>query len=226
MRVLVVEDELKLAGHVARALEYDGHVVRVVYDGKVALVEASAGTYDLIVLDVELPRMDGFEILKQLREWGIESRIIILTARSELPDRIQGLSTGADDYLTKPFAMKELVARVQALGRRFVAPLGRILRVDELTLKLDERELWLGDKRVELSERECALLNVLMREPGRTFSRAELSERVWQREHEYDTKLVDVFIGRLRKKMNGHAGKPWIQTVRHVGYSLREAGLE
>src|SRR4051812_27455241 len=116
MRILVVEDEVKLAGHVARALQYDGHAPRVVYDGKVALVEARDGNYDLVVLDVELPRMDGFEILKQLRAWGVESRILMLTARGELPDRITGLSSGADDYLTKPFAMNELLARVKALG--------------------------------------------------------------------------------------------------------------
>jgi len=222
MRILVVEDEVKLAGHVARALEYDGHSLHVVHDGKVALLEARDSKYELIVLDVELPRMDGFEILKQLRAWGVESRVIMLTARGELPDRITGLTTGADDYLTKPFAMNELVARVNALGRRHVTPPGRILRVGDLTLKLDEREVWRGDKKMELSERECAILNVLMREPGRTFSRAELCERVWQRQHEYDTKLVDVFIGRLRKKIDGGADEPWIKTIRHVGYALRE----
>ena len=157
--------------------------------------------------------MDGFEILKQLRLDGV-------SARSENPDKVAGLTGGADDYVTKPFAMNELLARVNAVGRRFVAPTGRILRVGDVTLKLDQREAWRGERRIELSERECALLKVLMAEPGRVFSRAELSERVWERAHEYDTKLVEVFIGRLRKKI----GEPsLIQTVRHVGYTISSA---
>ncbi|MEY2488710.1 MAG: two-component system, OmpR family, response regulator [Verrucomicrobiota bacterium] len=222
MRILVVEDEVKLAAHLARALEYDGHDSRVVHDGKVALIEARDGSYDLVVLDVELPRMDGFEVLKQLRALSVESRILMLTARSETPDKIAGLTGGADDYLTKPFAMNELLARVNALGRRFVAPAGRTLQVGDLTLKLDGREAWRGERRIELSERESVLLKVLMREPGRVFSRAELSERVWAREHEYDTKLVEVFIGRLRKKIDEEANEPLIKTVRHLGYTVRD----
>lgn len=218
----MVEDEVTLAAHLARALEHQGHEARVVHDGKVGLVEARDGSYDLIVLDVELPRMDGFEILSQLRSLGVESRILMLTARGETPDRISGLKSGADDYLTKPFAMNELLARVNALGRRFVAPTGRTLCVGDLTLKLDDREAWRGERRIELSERECALLNVLMREPGRVFSRVELSERVWPREHEYDTKLVEVFIGRLRNKIDEEDGDPLIKTVRHLGYMLRD----
>lgn len=213
---------MKLAGHLARALEHDGHEAHVAHDGKVGLLEASDGSYDLIVLDVELPRMDGFEVLNQLRALGVESRILMLTARGENPDKVAGLKSGADDYLTKPFAMNELVARVNAVGRRFVAPSGRTLQVGALTLKLDDREAWRGERRIELSERECALLSVLMREPGRVFSRVELSERVWAREHEYDTKLVDVFIGRLRKKIDEGASELLIKTVRHLGYTVGE----
>lgn len=221
VRILVVEDEVRLAAHLARALESDGHEARVVHDGKVGLVEACDGSYDLIVLDVELPRMDGFEVLNQLRTLRVESRILMLTARGETLDKIAGLKSGADDYLTKPFAMNELLARVNALGRRFVPPTGPTLRVGDLTLKLGEREAWRGERRIELSEREYALLQVLMREPGRVFSRVELSERVWAREHEYDTKLVEVFVGRLRKKIDGESDNPLIQTVRHLGYVLR-----
>ena len=223
MRILVVEDEVKLAGHLARALEHDGHDPKIAYDGKVALVEARDGSYDLIILDVELPRMDGFEVLKQLRALGVGTRIIMLTARGETPDKIAGLTGGADDYLTKPFAMKELLARVNAVGRRFVAPAGRNLEVGDLKLKLDERQAYRGERCIELSERECALLEVLMREPTRIFSRVELSERVWSREHEYDTKLIEVFIGRLRKKLDDGSGEPMIKTVRHLGYTLRES---
>jgi len=221
MRILVIEDEVKLAAHLARALEYDGHEVRVVHDGRVALVEASDGNYDLLVLDVELPRMDGFEILKKLRSRGVATRILMLTARSENPDKVAGLTGGADDYLTKPFAMNELLARVNALGRRFMAPTGRILRVADLTLKLDEREAWRGERRIVLSEREWALLKVLMAEPGRVFSRAELSERVWERAHEYDTKLIEIYVGRLRKKIDEDSTEPLIKTVRHLGYAVR-----
>ena len=223
MRILVVEDEIKLAGHLARALEHDGHDPKIAYDGKVALVEARDGSYDLIILDVELPRMDGFEVLKQLRALGVGTRIIMLTARAETPDKIAGLTGGADDYLTKPFAMKELLARVNAVGRRFVSPTGPNLQVGGLKLKLDERQAYRGERCIELSERECALLEVLMREPTRIFSRVELSERVWSREHEYDTKLIEVFIGRLRKKLDDGSGEPMIKTVRHLGYTLRES---
>ena len=222
MRILIVEDEVNLAAHLARALEHDGHDPRVVHDGKVALMEARDGSYDLLVLDVELPGMDGLEVLKQLRDLAVKSRVLMLTARGETPDKVAGLTGGADDYLSKPFAINELVARVNALGGRFVAPTGRTLRLGDLTLSLDDREAWRGERRIELSERECALLGVLMREPGRIFSRVELSERVWAREHEYDTKLVDVFIGRLRKKIDEEKDKPLIETVHHLGYTLRD----
>ena len=222
MRILLIEDEVKLAAHLSRALEHDGHEVRVVHDGKVALVEARDRNYDLLVLDVELPRMDGFEILKQLRSDGVSTRILMLTARSENPDKVAGLTGGADDYVTKPFAMNELLARVNAVGRRFVAPTGRILRVGDVTLKLDQREAWRGERRIELSERECALLKVLMAEPGRVFSRAELSERVWERAHEYDTKLIEIYVGRLRKKIDEGSTEPLLRTVRHLGYAVRE----
>jgi DNA-binding response OmpR family regulator len=222
MRILVIEDEVKLAAHLRRALEHDGHDARVVHDGKVALMEARDGNYDLLLLDVELPRMDGFEILKELRSGGVATRILMLTARSENPDKIAGLTAGADDYLTKPFAMNELLARVNALGRRFIAPTARNLRVADLTLKLDEREAWRGERRIELSERECALLKVLMAEPGRVFSRAELSERVWARAHEYDTKLIEIYIFRLRKKIDEGSAEPLIKTVRHLGYTVRD----
>ena len=222
MRILVIEDEVKLAAHLSRALEHDGHEVRVVHDGKVALVEARDRNYDLLVLDVELPRMDGFEILKQLRSDGVSTRILMLTARSENPDKVAGLTGGADDYVTKPFAMSELLARVNAVGRRFVAPTGRILRVGDVTLKLDQREAWRGERRIELSERECALLKVLMAEPGRVFSRAELSERVWERAHEYDTKLIEIYVGRLRKKIDEGSTEPLLRTGRHLGYAVRE----
>jgi len=221
VRILVIEDEVKLATHLSRALETEGHEARVVHDGKVALVEARDGNYELLVLDVELPRMDGFEILKELRSCGVTTRILMLTARSENPDKIAGLMGGADDYLTKPFAMNELLARVNALGRRFAQPSSTILRAGDVTLNVEKREVCRGERRIELSERECALLKVLMREPGRAFSRMELSERVWERAHDYDTKLIEIYIGRLRKKIDEGSKHPLIKTVRHLGYAVR-----
>ena len=221
VRILVIEDEVKLATHLSRALETEGHEARVVHDGKVALVEARDGNYDLLVLDVELPRMDGFQILKALRSAGVTTRILMLTARSENPDKIAGLTGGADDYLTKPFAMNELLARVNALGRRFAAPPSRVLKTGDVTLNVENREVWRGERRIELSERECALLKVLMREPGRAFSRMELSERVWERAHDYDTKLIEIYIARLRKKIDEGSSQPLIKTVRHLGYAVR-----
>jgi DNA-binding response OmpR family regulator len=221
VRILVVEDEVKLAGHLARALAHDGHDSQVAHDGRVGLDEARQGNYDLIVLDVELPGMNGLQVLKQLRESGVKSPILMLTARGESPDKIAGLASGADDYLTKPFAMNELVARVNVLSGRLVAPTGRTLHVADLTLKLDDREAWRGERHIKLSEREYALLHVLMRQPGRFFSRVELSERVWTREHEYDTRLVDVFVSRLREKIDQGASKALIKVSR-LGYAVGE----
>jgi DNA-binding response OmpR family regulator len=181
--------------------------------------EAEAKQYDLIVLDVMLPGMDGFEVLRRLRDAKMDTRVLILTARGEVSDRVTGLGLGADDYLAKPFAMQELVARVSALGRRFPEKAPMKLQVGDLVLNLAERVLYRGPRRIELSARELTLLRVLMREPGRIFSRTELCERVWERQHEYGVKLVEAFISRLRKKINS---PPLIHTVRHLGYTIQE----
>ncbi len=189
------------------------------HDGESALRDAKATRFQLIVLDVMLPGMDGFEVLRQLRKAHVDSRVLILTARGELNDRVNGLALGADDYLAKPFAMQELVARVAALGRRYAEKAAVKLQVGDLTLDLADNELHRGTRRIELSARELTLLRVLMREPGRVFTRTELCERVWEREHEYDMKLVEVFISRLRRKIDS---PPLIHTVRHLGYTIRE----
>src|SRR5712671_6262239 len=218
MRVLVVEDETRLARQIASALTEAGHDPIVVHDGERALREATSALFDLIVLDIVLPQMDGFDVLRHLRLQHVPSRVLMLTARGEVKDRIAGLQLGADDYLPKPFARRELVARVNALGRRYPEEPALNLRVGDLTFDLANHVVHRGTRRIELSARELMLLKVLMREPGRTFSRTELCERVWEHAHEYDTKLVEVFIGRLRKKI----GDPLlIHTVRHVGYAIR-----
>ena len=220
MRILVIEDEVRLSRHIASALTQAGHDPVVIHDGETALGKLEEEPFDLLVLDVGLPGMDGFEVLRRLRAKHMSHRVLMLTARSELTDRVTGLQLGADDYLAKPFAMQELLARVRALGRRYAEEPAVMLKVGDLTLDLVHHDVRRNDRYIELSVRELTLLRVLMREPGRIFTRTELCERVWEREHEYDTKLVEVFVGRLRKKVGS---PPLVHTVRHVGYTIREA---
>ena len=220
MRVLVVEDDVQLARRIASALTEAGHDAVAVHDGEGALDKATMTPFDLIVLDIILPGMDGFDVLRNLRAQHLASRVLMLTARGEVKDRVTGFQLGADDYLPKPFAMRELVARVNALGRRYPEEPALNLRVGDLTLDLVNHQVYRGSRRIELSARELMLLKVLIREPGRVFTRTELCERVWQHEHEYDTKLVEVFIGRLRKKIGN---PPLVHTVHYVGYTIREA---
>ena len=218
MRVLIVEDEAAVARQIASALTEAGHDPKAVHDGETALKEVRKTPFDLIVLDIRLPGIDGFQVLQRLRTQHLASRVLLLTARGAVDDRVTGLQLGADDYLPKPFAMQELLARVRALGRRYPEEPVMFLRVGDLTLDLATHDVHRGAERIELSPRELMLLKVLMREPGRVFTRTELCERVWEHSHEYDTKLVEVFIGRLRKKI----GDPLlIHTVRHVGYTIR-----
>jgi DNA-binding response OmpR family regulator len=218
MHILVVEDDTVLARQIASTLTEAGHDPIVVHNGEKALDKTKATPFDLIVLDIILPGMDGFEVLRHLRAQHLVSRVLMLTARGEVKDRVTGLQLGADDYLPKPFAMGELVARVNALGRRYPEEPALKLRVGDLTLDLASHEVHRGSRHIHLSARELMLLKVLMREPGRVFTRTELCERVWEHPHEYDTKLVEVFIGRLRRKISD---PPLIHTVRHVGYTIR-----
>jgi DNA-binding response OmpR family regulator len=220
MHILVVEDDTVLARRIASTLTEAGHDPIVVHNGEKALDKTKATPFDLIVLDIILPGMDGFEVLRHLRAHHLVSRVLMLTARGEVEDRVTGLQLGADDYLPKPFAMGELIARVNALGRRYPEEPTLKLNVGDLTLDLASHEVHRGARHIHLSARELMLLKVLMREPGRVFTRTELCERVWEHSHEYDTKLVEVFIGRLRRKISD---PPLIQTVRHVGYTIRES---
>jgi len=220
MHILVVEDDVSLARQISVALMPQGHDAVLIHDGEAALHAAADSVFDLIVIDIGLPRMDGFELLRRLRSLHVKSRVLMLTARGEIKDRVTGLQLGADDYLAKPFSMSELVARINALGRRYPEEPAITLRIGDLSLDLVDHEVHRGARRIELSARELMLLKVLMREPGRVFSRTELCQRVWEHEHEYDTKLVEVFIGRLRKKIGE---PPLIHTVRHVGYTINDA---
>ncbi len=222
MDILLIEDEEQLAALVKRALVRAGHAVSMAGDGNRALKMATAYHFDLILLDVNLPGIDGFEILRKIRAAALPVRVLMLTARSEIGDRVAGLKAGADDYLSKPFAMEELLARVDVLGRRGGVPEPEaVLRVGDFCLDTVKRRLSRGEERVELSPREFEVLQVFMKEPGRTFSRDEMCERIWEREHEYDTRTVEIFIMRLRKKLDKPGEESVIGTVRGVGYVLR-----
>jgi DNA-binding response OmpR family regulator len=222
MRILVVEDELQLAGHITRALTRHGHSAAAEHDGARGLQRALREPPDLIVLDLNLPGLDGFSVLAQLRQAQSPARVIILTARGEVEHRVRGLKAGADDYLAKPFSMDELVARVDALGRRGgTLEAADLLQVDDLQVDVVRRRVTRGGEPIALSPREYDLLQVLAQEPGRVFSRTELCERVWQRDHQYDTRTVEIFIARLRKKVDAGAAAPLIHTVRAVGYTIR-----
>jgi len=222
MQILVIEDEQKLARHICSALYRSGHEVSAVHDGAEALASVLKAPPDLVILDLNLPSMNGLEILLRMQQEKCQSRVLILTASGDLDDRVKGLIAGADDYVAKPFSMDELIARVEALGRRGVAPVAaNVLKVADLTMDVLKHKVSRDGKNIALSPREFELLQLLMNEPGRVFTRTEISERVWQREHEYDTRTVEIFITRLRKKVDAGFEEPLIHTLRAVGYTIR-----
>ena len=221
MRILIIEDELRLARHIRGALVRNGHVTSTRFSGDTGLQAALEDRPDLIVLDLNLPVIDGFSVLSQLRQTNEPPRVLILTARGEVENRVKGLKAGADDYLAKPFSLDELVARIEALGRRAATPVAAdLLKVADLHMDVQRRRVTRSGKIVTLSPREFDMLQVLMQEPGRVFSRTELCERIWQRNHEYDTRTVEIFITRLRKKVDVGFDSPLIQTRRLVGYTI------
>jgi DNA-binding response OmpR family regulator len=222
MRIHVVEDERQLARHIAQALARRGHTATSLYDGLEALKAAVEHPPDLIVLDLNLPGLEGLSVLAGLRAANCPARVLILTARGEVEQRVKGLNAGADDYMAKPFSMDELVARIEALGRRGATPTAAdLLDVADLHMDVHHRRVSRAGRPVALSPREFDVLQLLMQEPGRVFSRTELCERVWQRDHEYDTRTVEIFITRLRKKVDSGFADHLIQTVRAVGYTIR-----
>ncbi len=223
MRILLVEDQIDLARHIDRALKRRDHEVKAVCTGPDAVAQALERRFDLIVLDINLPGFDGFKVLEELKSHSVASRVLMLTARGEVHDRVAGLSAGADDYLTKPFAMEELLARVEALGRRGGAMVdGATLDHGNIVMDLDRRKVTKAGLEAPLSPREFEVFQILMQEPGRIFSRDEICERIWEREHEYDTKTVEIFIMRLRKKLDTNKQPSIIETIRGIGYRLRE----
>ncbi len=222
MRVLVIEDEMQLARHITRALFRTGHEASAVHDGAEGLRAALDHPPEVIVLDLNLPSLDGLEVLARLKKELCPSRVIILTALGDVANRIKGIKAGADDYLPKPFSMDELLVRIEALGRRAAAPTAADwLEVADVRMDVQHRRVTRGGQAIALSPREFDVLQVLMQEPGRYFSRTELCERVWQREHAYDMRTVDIVIGRLRKKVDAGFAEPLIHTSRAVGYAIR-----
>jgi two-component system OmpR family response regulator len=220
MRVLVVEDDVKLAGVIRRGLAFEGIAADIAADGEQALVRAGATRYDVVVLDVMLPGGDGFEVCRRLRERGNWAAVLMLTARTTVEDRVRGLDAGADDYLGKPFSFAELLARVRALRRR--APVERpvVLRVGDLGLDPATHQVWRGDRAVELSAKEFALLEAFMRRPGEILTRFELLEHAWTYEYENRSNIIDVYVRYLREKIDRPFDRNSLQTVRGVGYRL------
>lgn len=224
MRVLVVEDEVKMASLIRRGLSDEGMAVDIAGKGEDALWRAGATEYDVIVLDVMLPGIDGFETCRRLRQQGAWAPVLMLTARDGVEDRVAGLDGGADDYLTKPFSFAELLARLRALVRRGAAERPTVLEAGNLRLDPAARRVRRGDIDVELSAKEFALLEAFMRRPGEVMSRFQLLESAWDYEYENRSNVVDVYVRYLREKIDRPFGVTSLETVRGSGYRLRSDG--
>ena len=221
MYILVVEDDQRLARVIRRVLEEEGHTVDVASDGEEAVAVAEDGSHDLIVLDVLLPEMDGFEVCRTLRQKRVDTPILMLTALDSVQDRVRGLDAGADDYLAKPFALQELLARLRALGRRKTQPREpSVLVVDGLRLDLQRRRAERDGRMIDLTRREFGLLEFLMRNEGRVVSRTQMLDQVWGYDYSTDSNLVDVYMAYLRRKVDAGGENRLIRTVRGVGYTL------
>jgi two-component system, OmpR family, response regulator len=224
MRVLIVEDEAKMAGLIRRGLRQEGIAADIAARGEDALWMAGSTDYDAIVLDLMLPGIDGFEVCRRLRDDGVWSPILMLTARDGVRERVAGLDSGADDYLVKPFSYAELLARLRALTRRGRTERPVELRVGELRMDLARRLVWRGTQEIELSAKEFSVLEVFMRRPGEVLSRYQLLEHAWDYEYENRSNIVDSYVRLLRKKIDKPFGADSIQTVRGAGYRIRDNG--
>jgi len=222
VRVLIVEDEPRMAGLIRRGLVEEGHVADVAPSGEDAVWMAGSHPYEAIVLDVMLPGADGFETCRRLRDEGVWAPVLMLTARDAVADRVSGLDAGADDYLTKPFSLAELYARLRALARRGGAERPTELVVGDLRLDPASRVVRRGETEIELSPKEFALLETFMRRPGQVLSRLQLLEHAWDFAYENRSNVVDVYVRYLREKVDRPFGAASIETVRGVGYRLRE----
>jgi two-component system, OmpR family, response regulator len=224
MRVLIVEDHLKMAGLIRRGLQKEGMAADLAGNGEDALGRAQATEYDAIILDLMLPGIDGFEVCRRLRDEGVWTPILMLTARDAVRDRVAGLDGGADDYLTKPFSYAELLARLRALVRRGPVERPAELRIGDLRLDPARRQVWRGQVEIGLSPKEFSILETFMRRPGQVLSRFQLLEHAWDYDYENRSNVVDSYIRLLRRKIDRPFGVESIQTVRGVGYRLKEEG--
>jgi len=222
MKILLAEDDLRLARAVRRVFEEETHSVEIVGDGKHALDIASDGGFDVMVLDVMLPEMDGFEVCRRMRSSGVQTPVLMLTARTEVQDRVKGLDAGADDYLVKPFAVTELMARVRALGRRGARGNGRDqLRAGDLMLDISRHSAVRGKHEIELTVKEFQLLELLLRHQGQVLTRSQILDHVWQYDRDFASNVVDIYIHYLRNKIDKGFKTQLIHTVRGVGYTLK-----
>ena len=222
MRILVVEDEKKVASFIKRGLEEENFTVDMAYDGEEGLYMAEANPYDLILMDLMLPKMDGLAVIKALRGKGNKTPVLCLTAKDTVEDIVSGLDSGSDDYLTKPFAFAELVARVRALLRRGVQDRGAEIRFADLRLDPVAHKVWRGGKEIDLTAKEYSLLEYFMRNPDQILTRTMIAEHVWDYTFDSFTNIIDVYVNYLRKKIDRDADKKLIHTVRGVGYILKE----
>ncbi|MCE5244885.1 MAG: response regulator transcription factor [Syntrophobacteraceae bacterium] len=221
MRLLVVEDEKKVASFIRKGLEEEGYAVDVASDGQQGLEMALDGVHDLIVLDIQLPRMSGLQVLEALRGGGVATPVLLLTVRAAIEDRVLGLDAGADDYLTKPFAFQELVARIRALLRRRADATPRVLQLADLALDPSSRTVSRGGRKIDLTAKEFALLEYLLRNAGRVLTRTQIAEHVWDYGFDTETNIIDVYVNYLRKKIDAGGEVKLIHTVRGVGYQMK-----
>ena len=223
MRLLIVEDERGVAGFLEQGLKESGYTVDVARDGLEGLEYSLAHEYDVIVLDILLPKMNGLQMLSEIRAKRVKSPVLLLTASDGVDDRVRGLDIGADDYLVKPFAFPELLARIRALLRRPPLQSGNLLTMNDLEMDVAQRQVRRAGKRIELSPREFSLLELLLRHPNQVLTRTQIVEHVWNFDFYSDTNVVDVYIGYLRRKIDHGFDPPLIQTSRGVGYWLSGA---
>lgn len=221
MRVLVIEDEKKVARFIKKGLEEEGYAVDLAFDGEEGLAMALDRVHDLIILDIALPKIDGLQVLKGLRERKVPTQVLLLTVRATIEDKVLGLDAGADDYLTKPFAFREFLARIRALLRRKAEAGPPLLQVEDLVLDPARHLVIRGGERIDLTSKEFALLEYLMRNAGRLLSRAMISEHVWNYDFDTETNVIDVYINYLRRKIDSGREKKLIHTVRGSGYVLK-----
>ncbi|MFO7765540.1 MAG: response regulator transcription factor [Pelovirga sp.] len=223
MNILVVEDEQKVAGFIQRGLEEEGYKVELAFDGDAGIEKGLTGAFDLILMDIMLPKKDGIAVIRELREQNITTPVLCLTARDSVDDKVTGLDIGADDYLAKPFAFAELVARCRALIRRGTSDRGAEIHFADLRLDPVTHKVWRADKEIELTSKEYALMEYFMRNPNKVLTRTMIAENVWDYSFDSFTNIIDVYVNYLRNKIDRDYDKKLIHTVRGSGYVLKES---